>query len=108
MQYKFLFTDNQWLPKEDGGIRLWKETKDGSPKVLHGDPKALKPQKMRRHDEVCKGLGGFLRILWTAMATENFSGEFRRKNEPVSQYWRGVKATLDLPLAIEECLKDGF
>ena len=107
MQYKLLCTDNQWLPKEGGGIRLWKESEDGSPKVPHGDPKALKAQKMRGHDEVCKGLGGFLN-LWSAMATDDFSGEFRRKNEPVSQYWRGVKAALDLPLPIEEYLKDGF
>ena len=42
------------------------------------------------------------------MATNDFSGEFRRKNELVSQYWRGVKAALDLPLPIEENLKDGF
>ena len=62
---------------------------------------------MRGHDEVCKGLGGFLN-LWSAMATDDFSGEFRRKNELVSQYWRGVKAALDLPLPIEEYLKDGF
>ena len=52
------------------------------------------------HDEVCKGLGGFLN-LWIATANDDFSGEFRRKNEPVSQYWRGVKAALDLPLPIE-------
>ena len=52
MQYKLLCTDNQWLSKEGGGIRLWKETEDGSPKVPRGDPKALKPQKMRGYDEV--------------------------------------------------------
>ena len=40
---------------------------------------------MCRHDEVCKGLGGFLN-LWSAMATDDFSGEFRRKNELVNQY----------------------
>ena len=62
---------------------------------------------MRGHDEVCKGLGGFLN-LWSAMGNDNFSGEFRRKNEPVSEYWRGVKVALDLLLPIEECLKDGF
>ena len=62
---------------------------------------------MRGHDEVCKGLGGFLN-LWSAMAIDDFSGKFRRKNELVSQYWRGVKAALDLPLPSEEYLKDGF
>ena len=43
MQYKLLCTDNEWLPKEGGGIRLWKETEDGSPKVPSGDPMPLRP-----------------------------------------------------------------
>ena len=68
---------------------------------------ALKPQKMHGHDEVYKGLEGFLNLR-SAMANDDFSGEFRRKNEPLSQYWRGVKATLDLPLPVEESLKGGF
>ena len=42
------------------------------------------------------------------MANDDFPREFRRKNEPMSQYWKGVKAALDLSLPIEECLKDGF
>ena len=83
MQYKLLCTNNEWLPKEGGEIRLWKETEDGSPQVPCGDLMALKPQKMRGHDEVYKGLGGFFN-LWSAMANDNFSGEFRRKNEPLS------------------------
>ena len=89
MQYKILCTNNKWLPKEGGGIRLWKETEDGLPKVPLGDPKVLKPQKMMKftHDEVCKGLEGFLN-LWSAMANDDFSREFRRKNKPMSQYWR--------------------
>ena len=107
MQYKLLCTDNEWLPKKGGGIRLWKETEDGSPKVPCGDPMALKPQKMRGHDEVYKGLRGFLN-LWSAMANDDFSGEFRRKNEPLSEYWRGVKAALDLPLPLVESLRGGF
>ena len=52
-------------------------------------------------------LEGFLN-LWSAMANDEFSGEFRRKNKPVSQYWRGVKAALDLLLPIEESLKDNI
>ena len=85
MQYKLLCTDNEWLPKGSGEIWLWKETEDGSPKVPRGDSMALKPQKMRGHDEVYKGLGGFLN-LWSVMANNDFSREFRRKNKPLSQY----------------------
>ena len=72
-----------------------------------GDPKALEPQKMRGHDEVCKGLGGYIN-LWSTMANDDFFGEFRWTNEPVSQYLRDVKATLDLPFLIEESLRDGL
>ena len=68
---------------------------------------ALKPQKMRGHDEVYKGLGGFLN-LWSAMANDDFSGEFRRKNEPLSQYWRDVMAALDLSLPSKESLRGSF
>ena len=85
MQYKLLRTDNKWLPKESGGIRLWKETEDRSSKVPRGDLKALKPKKMGGHDEVCKGLEGFLN-LWSTMANDDFSREFRKKNKHVSQY----------------------
>ena len=46
---------------------------------------ALKPQKMCGHDEVHKGLGGFLN-LWSAIGNDDFSGEFRRKNDPLSEY----------------------
>ena len=68
---------------------------------------ALKPQKMHGHDEVYKGLGGFPN-LWSAMANDDFSGEFRRKKKPLSQYWRDVKATSDLPLPAEESLRGNF
>ena len=62
---------------------------------------------MHGHDEVYKCIGGFLN-LWSAMANDDFSTEFKRKNEPLSQYWRGVKVALDLPLPSEESLIGGF
>ena len=68
---------------------------------------ALKPQKMRGHDEVYKGLGGFFN-LWSAMANDDFSGQFRKKNKPLSQYWIGIKAALNLLLLVEESLKGGL
>ena len=83
MQNKLLCTNNEWLPKDGGGIRLWKETEDESLKVPHGDLMAFKSQKICEHDEVYKGLGEFLN-LWSAMANDDFFGEFRRKNKPLS------------------------
>ena len=42
------------------------------------------------------------------MANDDFSGEFRRKNEPLSESRRGVKAALDLPLPSMESLRGRF
>ena len=44
----------------------------------------LKPQKLRGHDEVYKGLVGRFLNLWSAIANDDFSSEFRRKNESLS------------------------
>ena len=62
MQYKLLCTDKKWLPKEDGGIWLWKEILDGPSKIPCGDPKALNLQNMHRYDKVCKDLGRFFNL----------------------------------------------
>ena len=42
MQCKLLCTNNEWLPKGGGGIRLWKEIENWSLKVPRGDPMTLK------------------------------------------------------------------
>jgi hypothetical protein len=60
MQYKLFCTNSEWLPRENGGIRLWQETADGRPKMPSGSPVPLVPHKMRNFDEVAKGLGGFV------------------------------------------------
>jgi hypothetical protein len=75
MQYKLQCTDSEWLPKENGDIRLWQETADGCPKVPSGSPIPLVPQRMRNFDEVVKGLSGFVN-LYDTMANEDISGEF--------------------------------
>ena len=63
---------------------------------------ALKPQKMRGHDEVHKGLGGLVcGVLWLMMISlGNLGGRMNLLNE----YWRGVKVALDLPLPSMESL----
>jgi hypothetical protein len=107
MQYKILCTDIDWLPKEGGGIRLWKETSDGCPKVPRGSPSPLGPQLMRSFEEVCKGVDSYI-ALWGAMANQDLSGEFRRKIEPVKKYWEGVRSAFSEPLVRRETLRDGF
>jgi len=42
------------------------------------------------------------------MANEDLSSEFRRKNEHIMYYWRGVKTALDMPLEESPSLRQGF
>jgi hypothetical protein len=107
MQYKLFCTDSEWLPRENGGIRLWQETVDSRPKVPSGSPVSLVPHKMRNFDEVAKGLGGFVN-LWDTMANEDISSEFRRQNEPLSYYWRAVMSAMDAAISVLQTLQNGF
>jgi hypothetical protein len=107
MQYKLFCTDSEWLPRENGSIRLWQETADGRPKVPSSSPVPLVPHKMRNFDEVAKGLGGFVN-LWDTMANEDISGEFRRQNEPLSYYWRAVTSAMDAAISVPQTLQNGF
>jgi hypothetical protein len=107
MQYKLWCTDSEWLPKGNGGIRLWQETADGHLKVPSGLPIPLVLQRMRNFDEVVKGLAGFVN-LWDTMANEDISGEFRRWNEPLSYYWRGVKSAMASEISVLKKLQNGF
>ena len=97
MEYKNLCTDKDWLPKHGNGIRLWGETDDGLPKVPRGDPPPLVPKPMNHLDEIKWGLNGFI-AQWTGMADDEEFGEFKRKNGPIREYWKGVRTALDEPL----------
>jgi hypothetical protein len=107
MQYKLWCNDSEWLPKENRGIQLWQETMDGRPQVPSGSPFPLVPQKMRNFDEIVKGLARFVN-LWDSMANEDMSGEFRRRNEPLSYYWRGVKSAMASEISVLQTLQNGF
>jgi hypothetical protein len=107
MQYKLWCTNSNWLPKENGGIRLWQKTVDGRPKVPSGSPVPLGPQRMRNFDEITKGLNGFAN-LWDTMANEDISDEFRRRNEPLSYYWRAVRSAMASDISVSETLRGGF
>jgi hypothetical protein len=58
---------------------------------------------MRNFDEVAKGLGGFVN-LWNTMANEDISGEFRRRNEPLSYYWRVLTPAMDAAILVPQTL----
>ena len=58
MQYKLWYTDSNWLPKENGGIRLWQETADGCLIVPSGSLVPLGSQRMRNFDEITRNING--------------------------------------------------
>ena len=107
MQYKLWCTNSEWLPKENGGIRLWQETTNGCSKVPSGSLVRLVFQRMRNFDEVAKGLGGFVN-LWDTMVNKDISGDFRRRSEPLSYYWRVVKSPMASKILVQQTLQNGF
>jgi hypothetical protein len=42
------------------------------------------------------------------MANEDISGEFRRRNEPLSYYWRMVRSAMASDISVSETLRGGF
>jgi hypothetical protein len=54
---------------------------------------------MRNFDEVEKGLGGFVN-LWDIMANEDISGNFRRRNEPLSYYWKAITSAMNVAISV--------
>jgi hypothetical protein len=67
--------------------------------VPSGSPVPLVPHKMRNFDEVEKGLGGFVN-LWDIMANEDISGNFRRRNEPLSYYWKAITSAMNVAISV--------
>ena len=52
---------------------------------------------MRSIEEIKKGMDGYIEY-WRKMAYSDESGEFRRKNDLVKEYWKGVREALDEPM----------
>jgi Fe-S cluster assembly iron-binding protein IscA len=42
MKYRIHYSDNDWLPIEGCGIKLWRQDKEGRPLWLHGEPTAVR------------------------------------------------------------------
>jgi hypothetical protein len=62
---------------------------------------------MKNFDEITKGLSGFVN-LWDTMVNEDISGEFRRRNEPLSYYWRVVRSVVASDISVLKSLRGGF
>ena len=106
MKYELLCTNDEWLPQE-GGIKLWKGDSGGRVVWLRGIPSAVLPSQMQSIDEIKWGLQGFINH-WEQLSHEDSIGEYRRQYEPLSYYWCGVKAALDMLFEYNATLRDGF
>jgi hypothetical protein len=86
---------------------LWQEITNDRPEMPSGSPVPLGSQRMRNFDDITKGLSGFVN-LWDTMANEDISDEFRRRNEPLSYYWRAMRSTMASDISVSETLRGGF
>lgn len=107
MKYKILCHHDDWLPREGGGIKIWKEDAVGQSLWPRGEPSLLQPRAMRNLPDVIRGLSGFISY-WDQQSREDRTGEYRRRYEPLSNYWRSVRDALALPLDLPPTLRDGF
>ena len=76
-------------------------------KQCSGSSVLLGSQIMRNFDEIAKGLNGFVN-LWDTMANEDIFGDFRRRNEPFSYYWKAVRSAMASDISISETLHGRF
>jgi hypothetical protein len=107
MKYKIFCTDNDWLPNEGGGIKLWQEDEEGRSLWPRGKPAPLNVQPMRNVDEIVKGISGFIKY-WEKLSEEDSTGEYRRCYEHLCYYWHDVKDALVLPVQTLSSLRDEF
>jgi hypothetical protein len=107
MQYKHYCTYAEWLPKEGGGIRLWREHNEGKPILPTGEPNALVPQRMQNHSDITKGIGSFIN-LWEMLSDEDSTGEYRKTHEHLIQYWKTVKLAMLQDPIVSRTLSNGF
>jgi hypothetical protein len=68
------------LPKEGGGIQLWRVDNEGKPILPTGEPNTLAPQQIQNHSKIAKGIGGFIN-LWETLSTKDITREYRRSHE---------------------------
>jgi hypothetical protein len=80
MKYKILYTDTDWLPKEGGGIKLWKEYEERRALWPCAEPTPLSVQSMKNIEEILRGITGFMKY-WENLSNEDSTGEYRRRYE---------------------------
>jgi hypothetical protein len=91
MQYKLRCTDEKWLPVE--GIQLWKVDSQGMASLPSGVPKAVMPRPMKGHDDIVKGLNGYIQY-WTLEGQRDVTGVYKSQYGQCIEYWSGVRDAL--------------
>jgi hypothetical protein len=61
MKYKILCIDDDWLPKEGGGIKLWRENEEGRALWPRREAAPLSAQPMKNLNEILRGFAGFMK-----------------------------------------------
>ena len=107
MQYKHYCTIAEWLPKEGGGICLWREDNEGKPILLTRELNVLVPQPMRNLSKIAKSIGGFIN-LWEMLSVEDSTKEYWKSYEHFILYWKRVKLAMVQDPIMSKTLKNGF
>jgi hypothetical protein len=107
MKYIIFCNDNDWLPKEGGGIKLWREDKEGRPLWPRGEPATLSAQSMKNLDGIVRGISRFIKC-WEKLSNEDSTKEYHRRYEHLCYYWHAMKDALILPIQTFSLLWNGF
>jgi hypothetical protein len=73
MKYRILCSNPDWLPKEHGGIKLWREEEEGRTLWPHEEPTPLSVQPMKNLHEILRGISGFMKY-WEKLSNEDSTG----------------------------------
>ena len=93
MQYKISYINSYWLPKEVGGIKLWKEDDSRKPLLPRGEPLLLASKYMKNLDDIVKDLESFIN-LWDIIGALHSTRQYWQNHEHLSYYWKDVKVAL--------------
>jgi hypothetical protein len=75
MKYKILCIYTDWLPKEGGGIKLWKDDEEGRALWPHGELAPLSAQPMKNVEEILRGITRFM-TYWENLSNEDSTREY--------------------------------
>jgi hypothetical protein len=87
MQYKLRCTNEKWLPEE--GIQLWKVDSGGLVRIPIGVPKAVMSRPMKGHDDILKGLNGYIQY-WIAEGQKDVTGLYKYQYAHCIEYWSRI------------------